>query len=82
MPEGPEVTTITDALEDIFKGKKLLSLKILDHSKYGNKSPNNYDLFVENLPLEVKKISNKGKFIYWQFNKGFYMFNHLNMSLN
>ena len=80
MPEGPEVTTITDGLRDHLKGKKLLEVNIIEGGKYEKKAPNNYQLFVDNLPLKVLEIKNKGKLIYWKFEKNFYMINHLNMT--
>lgn len=80
MPEGPEVTTITNSLNKLIKNKTLTSIEILKGGKYENKSPNNYDLFKTKLPLKVLSVSNKGKLMYWSFNNGMYMVNHLNMT--
>jgi len=80
MPEGPEVTTITDGLRKDLKNKILKDILIVEGGKYDKKAPDNYQKFIDNLPLKVLDIQNKGKLIYWTFEKGFYMYNHLNMT--
>jgi len=80
MPEGPEVTVITNSLNKLLKNKTLLKIKILPGGKYENKAPDNYLKFVKNLPLKVDGIKNKGKLIYWRFSNDNIMLNHLNMT--
>jgi DNA-formamidopyrimidine glycosylase len=80
MPEGPEVSIITDALQKYFKGKTLKEINIVPGGKYDKKSPDNYEFFIEQLPLTVNSIKNKGKLMYWSFDKNLYMLNHLNMT--
>ena len=80
MPEGPEVTTIANSLNKLIKNKTLASIEILKGGKYENKSPDNYLIFKDSLPLKVLGVFNKGKMMYWKFNNGMYMLNHLNMT--
>lgn len=80
MPEGPEVSIITDALQKYFKGKELKEINIVEGGKYDKKSPDNYEFFINKLPLKIIKIENKGKLIYWTFEDDLYMINHLNMT--
>lgn len=80
MPEGPEVTIIRNSLDKLVKGKTLLEIEILKGGKYEKKSPDNYNLITEKLPLKVKGVYNKGKLMYWEFANGMYMINHLNMT--
>lgn len=84
MPEGPEVKLITDCLNKFVEGKKLIEVRIKDNGKYEGKAPNNYKEFCEHLPLKVKKVKKKGKFMVWDFCRSgstkYYMFNHLMMT--
>lgn len=80
MPEGPEVTLVADDLHQLIKNKKLLSINILSNSKYEKKAPDNYQQFIDKLPLKVEAVNNKGKLIYFQFEKNNYMINHLVMT--
>ena len=80
MPEGPEVTVLTRSLNKITKNKVLLRLDIVKGGKYEKKAPNNYLLFIKNLPTKVLSVKNKGKLMYWEFSNGNYMVNHLNMT--
>lgn len=80
MPEGPEVTIISENLNSLLQGKEILSIEITDTSRYRNKSPDNYNFFIDNLPLKVKKVENKGKLIYFTFQKNIFLLNTLGMS--
>lgn len=80
MPEGPEVTLIANDLDKYVKGKKLTNIEILPFSKYVKKAPDNYQSFLDLLPLKVIGVKNKGKLMYWVFEKNNYMLNHLIMS--
>lgn len=76
MPEGPEVKLITYCLNNAITGKKLLEINI----EKNKKTPKGYNEFVKSLPLKVKKVNKKGKFMYWDFGNNKYMFNHLMMT--
>lgn len=80
MPEGPEVTRIAHDLNSYLKNKILSNINILPGSKYVKKVPNNYQEFIDNLPLKIEGVKNKGKLIYFIFEKNNYMLNHLIMT--
>lgn len=73
MPEGPEVKTIVDSLNQILCGSSIE--KVSGISK---------DLDIEKinsfLPLSVKKVGCKGKQIYIELDNDWYILNHLMMS--
>ena len=88
MPEGPEVTIITEGLHKELSGHNLLSFSFNEKSRYGKKAPNGFSAFETtinelkntNKHLSILSVSNKGKFIYWKFSNGFVMFQTLGMS--
>jgi DNA-formamidopyrimidine glycosylase len=80
MPEGPEVTIISENLNSILSGFVIYDIEITPTSRYRNKVPDNFSLFKDSLPLRVKEIKNKGKLIYFEFQKSFFMLNTLGMS--
>ena len=80
MPEGPEVLQISSSLNKLLKNKTLFKIDILEDGKYEKKAPNNYQLFINHLPLKVDYIKAKGKIIYWLFSNGNVMLNHLKMT--
>lgn len=80
MPEGPEVTRVARDLDIYLKNKTLLNINILSGSKYVKKAPNNYQEFIDKLPLKIEGVKNKGKLIYFVFEKYNYMLNHLIMT--
>lgn len=80
MPEGPEVTIISEGLNLQLKGKTLLEINIIKGSRYVKKAPDNYNKICELLPLKINSINCKGKFIYWDLGNNIYMYNTLGMS--
>lgn len=60
MPEGPEVKITTE-----FLAEKLENAVITDWSILINYNPNNYEYFLNNLPLLVNSIECKGKLIHF-----------------
>ena len=80
MPEGPEVTIIAEGLNKLLKDKYILLLEIDPKSRYAKKSPDGFLNFEQNLPIKVKSVQNKGKLIYWTFDKGIHAFQTLGMS--
>ena len=80
MPEGPEVTILTENLNKELKGKIVESFEISESSRYRNKAPDNFIPFSENLPLKILGVKNKGKLIYFLFEKNFSLLNTLGMS--
>lgn len=68
MPEGPEVTYMTDVLQKKFNGS-ILEKIVVKNKKF--KVPKLKEV-TKSLPLKIKKISNKGKFVYIELsNKNF-----------
>jgi formamidopyrimidine-DNA glycosylase len=61
MPEGPEVTIMTNSLKK-FKNSKLKNI-IFGHKKFKSKITD-LNEFEKDLPLEIQDIKNKGKFVY------------------
>ena len=79
MPEGPEVKITVDQLNQLVAKKNLAALNI-NSGRYSKKVPIGYNNFIEKLPLKLEKIYCKGKFIWFEFEKGHYIFNTLGMS--
>ena len=61
MPEGPEVTIISEGLNKLLKDKYIVLIEIDPKSRYAKKAPDGFIKFEENLPIKVKSIQNKGK---------------------
>ena len=85
MPEGPEVTIMTEAINNLLKGAEIISWKFNNKSRYQKKAPDGYlnfniDLTNENKHVRVKEIKNKSKFMYWQFSNGTVLFQTLGLS--
>lgn len=84
MPEGPEVKLLTYYLNDNFRNKILCLTEIIS-GKYlkSNSSATKIDnikSFNSLLPSKIINISCKGKFIYWTFDNGWFMFMTLGLS--
>ena len=74
MPEGPEVRITVEQLNKLVIKQKLVAINI-NSGRYSKKVPSGYHNFIEQLPLKLEKICCKGKFIWFEFEKGHYMFN-------
>lgn len=64
MPEGPEVLLTSQFIDYYVKSRRLLEINILS-GRYQNKSPDGYDEFIDNLPMVVRQVSSKGKFLWF-----------------
>lgn len=85
MPEGPEVTIITEGLNNILKNKIITNFVINEKSRYHKKSPIGYNDFMNDVlspytNVKIKSIYNKGKLIYWVFTTGWILLQTLGMS--
>tara|TARA_B100000768_G_C11211862_1_gene346388 strand:+ start:173 stop:982 length:810 start_codon:yes stop_codon:yes gene_type:complete len=79
MPEGPEVKNIVNELSKFLKNKNLNS--ILIHSgRYSKKYPDNFLEFEKKLPLKILEVKCKGKFIWFQLENKWSIWNTLGMS--
>ena len=79
MPEGPEVKSMTIQLNKYLVGKTLHQV-ILHSGRYTKKNPDNFTKFIEISPLKIIEVRNKGKFIWFQFEKNWSMWNTLGMT--
>ena len=80
MPEGPEVTVLAETLDFDLKNKIINNIVINSKSRYKLKKPDGFNQFVNNIPSKLLYIKNKGKLLYWKFDNGYHMINHLGMS--
>lgn len=69
MPEGPEVRTIVDGLEKELHGATLEKIIFSENGKYRDKVPTHFRDFEEQLPVKIKGVKCRGKFIYFGFRK-------------
>lgn len=84
MPEGPEVTRVARQLDTVVGYSFLHDIEILS-GRYTKKAPVGYFEFLEDLSKGdhlVKGVYNKGKFIWWALERGWYIFSTLGMSGN
>ena len=84
MPEGPEVTILTEYLNDKLAGDKLEKIEI-QSGKYKkattkNNTIENLDRFKLELPIKIKSIKCRGKFMYWRFSGDWYCFMTLGLT--
>lgn len=79
MPEGPEVKRVTDNLQK-FKNKTLFNINILNGRYKKHKPFEGFNKLTISLPLKIKQINCKGKFIYFIFENNMVLFNTLGMS--
>lgn len=81
MPEGPEVSVICQGLNNLLKGKYIHDLDYnFPTSRYFKRKPVGYNEFITTLPVKVTRVSSKGKFLYFEFDNDWYMYNTLGMS--
>ncbi len=80
MPEGPEVTYLTEVLQSYLVGKKLLSIDILRGRYKVHTKPKNFDTFMSLLPLRCTHVEKKGKVIFMYFEKDWCIVSKLGMT--
>jgi DNA-formamidopyrimidine glycosylase len=81
MPEGPEVKKLTDRLNNLLKDKELINITINNGRYKKNNNLKNFNNFIKVLPIIVKEVKCKGKFMYIIFNKNdFVLFITLGMT--
>jgi formamidopyrimidine-DNA glycosylase len=88
VPEGVEVRISSELIKPLVQSKYISKIRFDDDSRYGGpykSSPEGYEKFVstfrklENIgyvvePLKIIDVKCKGKFMYWQFDNGWYMY--------
>ena len=80
MPEGVEVFLLTNSLNRKCKGMNIKDFQIISgrYKKHG--SPINTKIFKEDLPITIKKINSKGKFIWIETNSDWNIYITLGMT--
>lgn len=80
MPEGPEVKIVTEILDNSIRSYDITNCKIIGGRYLRHGNPINYDRFLANLPIKVNKIYSKGKGIFFELEKNWYIYNTLGMT--
>lgn len=94
MPEGPEVKLSADLIRPLVVGKHLRKIELGSNSRYATDPPEGFKAFHNSFRDEamapayvsvvheckIEDISVRGKFMYWTFNNGWYMFSTFGMS--
>ena len=80
MPEGPEVKTITDELVKILNNKTLTNISILGGRYKKNGNPEMFEEFISKLPMKINNVRCKGKFIWFELEYNWTIWNTLGMS--
>ncbi len=90
MPEGPEVKLSSDLIRPLVIGKQVRKINLGGSSRYASTAPEGWKEFhasfreedVVNIVNECKvtDVQVKGKFMYWTFSNGWYMFSTFGMS--
>lgn len=80
MPEGPEVKIITEQLAKKIENQYLWFFEKAIGSRYTHVNPDGTDELIKALPLKIIKIACKGKFIYWQLENDWSVWNTLGMT--
>lgn len=83
MPEGPECRLTVDFLNEAL-ASEVVTNWIFSGGKYTDEYPDGYETFDEALPLVLREVSCKGKFIYFTFidndSKEYYVLHSLMMT--
>ena len=72
MPEGPEVKLLVGQLNKL-EGKKITFADIKEGPTTG------LNTFLRDLPVRINSIHCKGKLIWWELSKGWFIVNHMGM---
>jgi endonuclease-8 len=80
MPEVMEIRKYADFINLLYQNKKLTDINIISGRYKKHDAFESYDLFKKALPLKLITVKTKGKFIYFEFEKGFYLLNTLGLS--
>jgi endonuclease-8 len=80
MPEVMEIRKYGDFINLLLKNKKLIDIKIIGGRYKKHNAFESYELIKKNLPLKFINVKTKGKFIYIEFEKSFYILNTLGLS--
>jgi formamidopyrimidine-DNA glycosylase len=80
MPEVMEIRKYADFINYLFRDKKLTNINIISGRYKKHDTFEQYDKIKKSLPLKLLNVKTKGKFIYFEFEREFYMLNTLGLS--
>jgi formamidopyrimidine-DNA glycosylase len=91
MPEGPEVKLSADLIRPLVAGKPLRKIVLGSKSRYSSELPEGFKEFHDSFrklesigyivsECRVTDINVRGKFMYWTFSNGWYMYSTFGMS--
>ena len=80
MPEGVEVSFLTDVLSKHLQGQSLQRIKWVSGRYVHHGVPKNTDAFARSLPLKCTSIENKGKVIFFFFEDSWCLISKLGMT--
>jgi len=81
MPEGPEVKILVEKINKKLKNKTLNNIEFLYGRYLKHGPPKNFDDFTKILPIKIKEMKCKGKFIWIElYNSDFIISNTLGMT--
>lgn len=80
MPEGPEVTFLTEFIKGSLQSNTLTSISFLKGRYVNHGPPQGYLSFAKELPMRCICVQNKGKVIFMYFQKGWCIVSKLGMS--
>ncbi len=80
MPEIKEIRKFADFISQKIKNKEIFEIKILN-GRYKTHGPFvNFDLIKRSLPIKVKDVKTKGKFLYIELENELYLFSTMGLS--
>ncbi|TNK91283.1 DNA-formamidopyrimidine glycosylase, partial [Mycoplasmopsis pullorum] len=78
MPEYPEVTVVTNTLNNLVSGRKIIKVEVRNNKFIRNVS---VEEFVQQIQgRTIKNVQNFGKFIVFNFDTDLRMLSHLRMA--
>lgn len=80
MPEGPEITYLTEFLQKHFVNQKLLAINILRGRYKNHDKPYAFNKFIRQLPLKCLAVRKKGKVIFMYFENDWCLVSKLGMT--
>lgn len=79
MPEGVEVFILSNKINKLIKNLNIINIKIKSGKYKTHTPPINFKLIKKSLPLKIKSVKSKGKFIYITLNNNWFIFITLGM---
>jgi len=79
MPEVAEVVLTVEVLKLRIQGRRLMNIHFLS-GRYQKRHPSGSQKFINALPLKLKDVSSKGKFIWFKFEDSWFLMNTLGLT--